>query len=192
MLSGLVARLAAAGCAPVATREPGGTALGNRLRATFIEPGLSIDPLAEAFIVNASRAQHVAEVIEPALGGGRWVVSDRFASATLAYQGFGRGLDLATLRMLADVATRGRAPDLTFLLDIEIELSRERVRARATGGGEAVDRLEGENAAFHARVRDGYLTLARNDETFVTLDGTLSPPGLLAAAWQVLERTYGV
>ena len=192
LLSGLVAKLEAAGCASLATREPGGTALGNRLRATFIEPGLQIDALAEAFVVNASRAQHVCEIIEPALRAGKWVVSDRYAAATLAYQGFGRGVALQTLRELATIATRGRMPDLTFLLDIDIEVSRERVRARASAGGEPIDRLEREDAAFHTRVRDGYLALAREDATFVTLDGTLAPPVLLAAAWRVLETNYGM
>ncbi len=192
LLSGLAAHLKAAGVASVATREPGGTALGNRLRATFVEAGLAIDPLAEAFVINASRAQHVAEIIEPALGDGRWVLCDRFAAATLAYQGFGRGLDLGTLRMLAAIATRGRMPDLTLLLDIGPELSRERVRTRAAESGQPVDRVEREDDAFHARVRDGYLALARDDATIVTLDGALGVKPLLAAAWRVLQTTYAL
>jgi dTMP kinase len=153
---------------------------------------LKIDALAEAFVVNASRAQHVCEIIEPALRAGKWVVSDRYAAATLAYQGYGRGVALETLRQLAAVATRGRMPDLTFLLDIGIEISRQRVRARASASGEPVDRLEREDAAFHTRVRDGYLALAREDATFVTLDGTLPPHVVLAAAWRVLETKYAM
>jgi dTMP kinase len=98
----------------VATREPGGTPLGNLLRAACVNPNVAIDPLAEAFIVNASRAQHVADVIEPALARGATVICDRFADATLAYQGYGRGLDLGMLRALAHTATRGREPDLTL------------------------------------------------------------------------------
>ncbi|MBD5656153.1 MAG: dTMP kinase, partial [Candidatus Eremiobacteraeota bacterium] len=88
LLASLAAGMAALGIAVVVTREPGGTALGNRLRAAFVEPGLAIDPIAEALIVNASRAQHVVEVIEPALAAGSWVLCDRFADATLAYQGY--------------------------------------------------------------------------------------------------------
>ena len=162
------------------------------MRATFVEPGLRIDPLAEAFVVNASRAQHVSEVIEPALADGRWVLCDRFSAATLAYQGFGRGIDIATLRELAQVATRGRTPDLTLLLDLPVDLSRERVLSRARARGEAVDRLEREDVAFHARVRAGYLELAREDSSFVTLDATLSETELLTAAWRELQAKYGV
>ncbi len=178
--------------ATVATREPGGTALGDRLRATFVEQGLRIDPLAEAFVVNASRAQHVTEIIDPALAAGRWVLCDRFTAATLAYQGYGRGIDMATLRLLADVATRGRKPDLTVLLDIDVDVSFERVRARAAASGEAVDRLEREDRAFHVRVRAGYLELASDDATFVTLDGRLERAQLRAAAWRVLQAKYGL
>jgi dTMP kinase len=174
------------------TREPGGTALGNRLRATFVEPGLRIDPLAEAFVVNASRAQHVTEIIEPALAAGRGGFCDRFTGATLAYQGYGRGIDIATLRLLASVATRGRVPDLTLLLDIEVDVSFERVRARAEASGEAVDRLEREGSAFHMRVRAGYLELAREDATFVLLDARLGRAELLTAAWRVLQAKYGI
>ncbi len=192
MLSGLAAHLKSAGYASVATREPGGTALGNRLRATFVDPGLEIDPLAEALIISASRAQHITEIIEPALANGRWVLCDRFVAATLAYQGYGRGVDLATLRLLAGIATRGRAPDLTLLLDIDTDLSRERVRARASESGEAVDRVEREDAAFHTRVREGYLALARDDATFVTLDGSMPQSALLTAAWRVLHAEFGV
>lgn len=162
------------------------------MRATFVEPGLRIDPLAEAFVINASRAQHVAEIIEPALARGTWVACDRFSAATLAYQGFGRGVDLATLRLLASVATRDRAPDLTLLLDIDAELSRARVAARARDGGTPIDRLEREAGAFHARVRDGYLQLARDDATFVVLDGKLDAPALLATAWRVLQTKYAI
>jgi dTMP kinase len=176
----------------VTTREPGGTALGNRLRATFVEPGLRIDPLAEAFVVNASRAQHVTEIIGPALASGRWVLCDRFTAATLAYQGYGRGIDIATLRLLAGVATRGRFPDLTLLLDIDVDASFDRVRARAAASGEAVDRLEREDRAFHQRVRTGYLALARDDATFVLLDARLERAELLTAAWRVLEAKYGL
>jgi dTMP kinase len=175
----------------VATREPGGTALGNRLRAAFVDPGMAIDPLAEAFVVNASRAQHIAEVIEPALARGAWVLCDRFADATLAYQGFGRGVDLAVLRTLAALATRGRVPDLTLVVDVPVALSRERVAMRSAERGVAIDRLEREDAAFHTRVRDGYLELARDDARFVVLDGSLASADVARAAFAALAAKFG-
>jgi dTMP kinase len=174
------------------TREPGGTLLGNRLREVFVEPGMSIAPLAEAFVVNASRAQHVDEVVEPALRAGSWVLCDRFADATLAYQGYGRGVDLAVLRSLAGVATRGRSPDMTFLIDVSTDVSQARVLARTSGGGAAPDRLEREPRAFHERVREGYLTLARDDPRFVTLDGNQPPDDVLRTATQALAEKFAV
>lgn len=190
LIAALAARLGERGYSIVATREPGGTTLGNRLRKVFVDPATTIDPLAEAFVVNASRAQHVAEIIEPALRSGRWVLCDRFTAATLAYQGFGRGVDLDTLRTLAAIATHGREPDLTLLVDLSVELSRERVQTRARESGSAADRLEREDAAFHARVREGYLQLSREDARFSVLDGTLSPHGLVEAACAVVEAKF--
>ena len=161
------------------------------MRAAFVDPGVAIDPIAEAFVVNASRAQHVAEVIEPALASGAWVFCDRFADATLAYQGYGRGVDLGVLRTLAAIATRGRAPDLTFLVDVPVALSRRRVAARSAERGVAIDRLEREDAAFHARVRDGYLELARGDARFAVLDGSLAPQAVADAALAALTAKFG-
>ena len=138
--------------------------------------------MAEAFVVSASRAQHVRDVIAPALLRGAIVLCDRFGDATLAYQGFGRGLDLAMLRALVAYATGGCVPDLTFLVDIDVALSRTRVAVRSDVSGEAIDRLERESTDFHERVRAGYLELARGDERFVILDGTASPAELRATA----------
>jgi dTMP kinase len=167
----------------VLTREPGGTAVGDRLRALFVEPGLAIRPLAEAFVLNASRAQHVDEVIEPALRDGCFVLCDRFTDATLAYQGYGRGVDLDMLHMLAAFATHGLEPDLTFLVDVSVATSRERVAARARASGIAADRLEREGPEFHERVRAGYLALAAADpERWIVLDGTLPPAELATLA----------
>ncbi len=175
------------------TREPGGTALGDRLRDIFVEPNLRIDPLSEAMLVSASRAQHVSEVIEPALRGGTWVLCDRFSAATLAYQGYGRGVPLDTLQRLTQMAAGGLRPDLTLLLDVPISVSRARVAARLAanaGGGGAADRLEREDDDFHSRVRDGYLALAQNDPTFVVLDATLSPPRLADVARQTILARF--
>ncbi len=170
------------------TREPGGTPLGNLLRAAFVEPGVVLSPLTEAFVVNASRAQLIDDVIEPALARGAWVLCDRYIDATFAYQGFGRGLAYATLQTLVETATRGRLPDLTFLVDVPIEVSRARVASRAEAAHIAIDRLEREDTAFHERVRAGYLELARVDERIVTLDGTLAPDVVLAHALAVIAE----
>ena len=172
----------------VATREPGGTPLGNLLRAAFVDPTVAIDPVAEAFIVNASRAQHVADVIEPALARGATVLCDRFADATLAYQGYGRGVERELLRSLARAATRGREPDLTLLVDVPLEVSRARVASRAVATGTSTDRLEREGDGFHERVRDGYLALAReHPERFEVLDGTRIADHVLRAALAALD-----
>jgi len=167
------------------TREPGGTPLGDRVRALFLlDPDVTIDPLAEALLINSSRAQLVGDVIVPALRAGTVVLCDRFFDATIAYQGFGRGLDIEMLLELSLTATRRIAPDLTFLLDIPAELSRERLRAR----GVAADRLERESLEFHDRVRRGYLQLAERFDRIVVLDGTRAPGDLAAEAMAVIER----
>lgn len=163
---------------PLVTREPGGTALGDAIRHLFIDPATVIDPLAEVMLLNASRAQLVAEVLAPSLRAGRTVLCDRFFDATIAYQGYGRGLDVEMLLELAMIATSRIAPDLTILIDIPAELSRARVAAR---GGR--DRLEREDLDFHDRVRRGYLELARRfPNRIVVLDGSLTPDAVLAAA----------
>jgi dTMP kinase len=164
--------------------------LGNRLRAMFVEPGMTIGPLAEAFVVNASRAQHVDEVIEPALRDGRFVLCDRFADATLAYQGYGRGVDLETLRSLARVATRGIEPALTLLVDVSTAVSQERVAGRTGAGGASADRLEREGVAFHERVREGYVTLAAADPRFVVVDGSLPAEDVLLAASRAVAAKF--
>lgn len=187
MLAGLATLFRGRGCDVLVTREPGGTALGNRLRAAFVDPETAIDPIAEAFVVNASRAQHVGEVIEPALRAGRLVLCDRYAAATLAYQGYGRGVDLETLLALERIATRGRTPDLTLLVDVDVATSRARVEARSRANGLAADRLEREGDGFHERVRAGYRTLAAANPRFVTLDGTLAPEELVRAAARALD-----
>jgi len=167
------------------TREPGGTPLGDRVRALFLlDPDVTIDPLAEALLINSSRAQLVGDVIVPALRAGTVVLCDRFFDATIAYEGFGRGLDIEMLLELSLTATRRIAPDLTFLLDIPAELSRERLRAR----GVAADRLEREPLQFHDRVRRGYLQLAARFGRIVVLDGTRAPGDLAAEAMAVIER----
>lgn len=167
----LVAELERRGRVVVSTREPGGTRLGERLRAILLEHGADassagVDPRADALLFNAARAQLVAEVIRPALGRGEVVVCARFADSTLAYQGYGAGLPISELRAIAAAATGGLAPDLTILLDVppEIGLGRK--------SGASRNRFESSfDLAFHQRVRAGFLALAQGEpERFRVID----------------------
>ena len=165
------------------TREPGGTPLGDRIRQIWRDPASSIDPLAEALLMSADRAQHVATVVAPALRTGTTILCDRYFDSTIAYQGFGRGLDIEMLLELSLLATSRVTPNLTLLLDIPPELSVSRLRAR----GDA-DRMELEDLAFHARVRAGYQELVkRYPGRFVVIDGAASPAGVLAAAHAAID-----
>jgi dTMP kinase len=151
------AELLAEALGAVLTREPGATATGERVRALLLDRGGGrIDPRTEALLMVADRAQHVSEVVEPALSSGRWVVTDRFSASLLAYQGFGRGLDVAELQRLTSWATGGLWPDLTVLLDVPPEVA-------AARQGRQLDRLEREDADFHQRVAAGYHALAAAD-----------------------------
>jgi dTMP kinase len=150
------------------TFEPGATPLGTALRQLVLNPTLpEVDPRAEALLMAADRAQHTAEVIEPLLVEGISVVTDRFTGSTLAYQGFGRQLDLAALVALNQLATAGTSPDVNVLVDVPLEVARARMEpARA-------DRLERLGPAFQDRVADGYRQLAHSDPgAWVVVDGT--------------------
>lgn len=160
------------------SREPGGTPFGERIRQIWRDPAGAIDPLAEALLMNAARAQHVAQVIAPAARAGTTILCDRYFDATIAYQGFGRGLDIEMLLELSLLATSRVTPDLTLLIDIPPEVSLARVRARGPA-----DRMEMEDLAFHTRVRAGYQELVKRfGQRYVVLDGTQSPAEVLAAA----------
>ena len=160
----LAERLRAAGHDVTLAREPGGTALGERVRDLLLaRDDLERTPEADALLFNAARSQLVREVIQPALARGGIVVCDRYTDSTLAYQGYGAGLELDDLRSLADWATSGISPDLTILLDLAVEAGLGR---RARGAADEVTRFEhdtGHDAAFHRRVRSGYLELAAAD-----------------------------
>ena len=152
----------------VLTREPGGTDIGDQIRAVLHDPcNNAMDARTEILLYSASRAQHVAQQIQPALAGGQVVVSDRYADSTLAYQGYGRGLDLDTLRKITEFATGGLTPDLTLYLDIT---PKEGLERRQLGGGEW-NRLDAEALEFHQRVRSGYLELIEQEpERWVAVD----------------------
>jgi dTMP kinase len=186
LLSGLAERLRSDGSEIFVTREPGGTPLGDAVREIFLNRSVAISPLTEALLINAARVQHVTDAIGPALAAGRIVLCDRFVDSTLAYQGYGRGLELRYLRDLCDAATGGLEPDLTLLVDVPVEISRARTRSRHR----SVDRLESESDAFHERVRGGYLELARLSPRHRVLDGTLSAQRVLERAWLELQRAH--
>lgn len=150
----LVQHLRQRGLDVLATREPGGTPLGERLREMLLSQAMDIE--TEAMLMFAARREHLAQVIQPALARGTWVVCDRFVDATFAYQGGGRGMPMARLRALADWVLGDFAPDLTLLFDAPLEITMARLRA----GTPHPDRFEREQTEFFARVRQTYLDLA--------------------------------
>lgn len=173
----------------VRTREPGGCALGARIRPLLLDVSSRVDERAELFLFLADRAQHVAETIRPALQRGAWVLCDRYADSTIAYQGYGRGMDVETLQRLNDYATGGLWPDKTLLLDLPVEtgLSRALARNGREGLTESEGRFEAEEQAFHQRIREGFLARAeRWPERFCVLDARLSTEELLACALEAL------
>lgn len=191
-LASLVAHLEAHGIEVVSTREPGGTPLAEAIRDLLLaRREETLDALAELLLMFAGRAQHLAEVIRPALAGGRWVVCDRFTDASFAYQGAGREMGHATVATLAKLVHGDLNPDLTLYLDLPRDVGLARTRRR----GE-LDRFEVENAAFFDRVRQGYLDLAAAEpERIQTLDasGDLDTvrAGVIAAIDAFLARTQG-
>jgi dTMP kinase len=168
----------------IATREPGGTLLGERVRELVLETlSEPIEPRAEALLMAAQRAQHVARLIRPSLEAGKTVVVDRFSGSTLAYQGAGRGLDSAGLVNILDWATDGLWPDLNLLLDVPEEVAFARRCAR-----ESNDRFEKERRDFHARVMEGFRELARSESsTWAVIDATGTPEEVLERVLQAVS-----
>ena len=156
----LAAYLAGRGLEVVQTSEPDGTPLGLRVRSLF-EDGPTPTPLTQAFLFMAARQEHVSRVIAPALARGAVVISDRYADATVAYQGYGQGMDVQTVRELNLLATGGILPDLTLVLDLDPAAGMARIHGRA------LDAFEKMDLAFHRRVREGYLEIARADKSRV-------------------------
>ena len=160
--------LTGAGYRVLTTREPGGTPLGRQIREALLggEKG-SVDPLAELLLYAADRAQHVRQLVLPALEEGKVVLSDRFFDATVAYQGYGRGFSLDLIDRLNDLATGGLKPAMTLLYDLEVEeaLKRTRERHNEAAPEAAMDRLDREPGEFHRRVREGYLSLAARESS---------------------------
>ena len=171
----------------VQTREPGGTALSETLRSLLLTkegPAPSVE--AELLMIFAARAQHLHEIIEPALAEGTWVLCDRFTDATYAYQGFGRGYDLSAIELLEQMVQKGRYPDLTLLFDLDPGVGIERERNRAE-----LDLFEEEALAFFERVRDGYLTRAKDNPRFVVIDAAQHVNVVQQALRETLEPYFG-
>ncbi|HWW60043.1 MAG TPA: dTMP kinase [Thermoanaerobaculia bacterium] len=176
-------RLRTLGRAIVVTKEPGGTPLADRIRAILLDSASVIDPIAEVFLFAASRRQHTMEVIEPALARGEIVLCDRYADSTLAYQGFGRRIDLDRLRSLNDWATDAQMPSVTLLFDLPEEVGVRRAVSRNANATNDEGRFEAEDLRFHRRVREGYLAMAvAEPKRWAVIDGD-------GSADEVFERT---
>ena len=187
----LAEHLQGLGYDPLLTREPGGCALGRSLRPILLDArtrGLS--SRAELYLFLADRAQHVAEVIRPALEAGQTVLCDRYADSTLAYQGYGRGLDPEHLRRINDMATGGLMPDLTLLLDLPVHCGLERagLRNREEGTVLSEGRFDAESLEFHERVRQGYRSLAAEEpERFAIIDAAQPPEDVVLQCLSAVE-----
>lgn len=168
--------LQAKGLPYIITREPGGTGIGEEVRKILLSPQNSgMKPVTELFLYMASRAQHIEEVIKPALVDNKIVICDRFSDATIAYQGHARGLDLKWVKELDRLATSGLKPDITFLLDCPVDIGLARAMGRISSETSQVreDRFEREDKDFHEKVREGYLEIARDEDgRVVVVDGT--------------------
>jgi len=186
----LAGRLRALGIEVLETREPGGTLMGEAIRQMlqFNSAGEPPVEAAEVLLFCASRAQLVAKVIKPALARGVWVICDRFTDSTLAYQGYGRGLDLGVLRAINNFATAGLTPDVTLLFDIDVTTSRQRLHDRARKNGETmIDRFEVEPLEFHEKIRDGFLRLAASEPQRLTvIDSSRSHEIVAWHVWQTV------
>lgn len=172
----LAARLEQQGFSVVTTREPGGSPIADQIRAILLDAGNSaMTPMAELLLYAAARAQHVEEVIVPALKSGKIVLCDRFTDATVAYQGYGRGLEMSTILELNLLASRSLRPDISILLDCPVETGLSRAKARIeNSAGAREERFELEEMAFHEKVRQGYLELAaREPQRFIVVSGSL-------------------
>ena len=177
-------------------REPGGTPAGARIRTILKDPGLAgqIAPETELLLVNASRSELIRQIILPALGEGRIVLCDRFVDSTVAYQGYGRGLDLAKLWEVIGYATGGLMPETTIFLELSLEASEERRRQRERRGGEdsGADRFERLDRAFFRRVELGFKEIIRRDPNRVrAVDALGEPEEVTERIWDILHRKPG-
>jgi dTMP kinase len=178
-------RLRETGKKVVVTREPGGTRIGEQIRAiTHDTKNVDLDPIAEAYLMAASRAQHVREIIAPALADGNIVITDRFVDSSIAYQGYGRNLGVTQIAELNELAVNGAKPDLVILLDVPPSVG----LARLEKEGKQKDRLDTQQRDFYDRVRQGYLALAKNNSSrYVVVDATKSAEEVASSVWRVVR-----
>ena len=176
----LAERLREHGLEVVATFEPGATALGERLRPLLLDGTVEVDPVAEALLMAADRAEHVAEVIRPALARGAWVVSDRFVPSSLAYQGVGRGLGVIEVDVINSMAVAGIEPDLVIVLDLPPDVAQERLGAKR-------DRLEDEGDAFSLAVHEAYRDLAES-RGWAVVDASAAEDAVADAVWAIVHE----
>jgi dTMP kinase len=189
LAKGLRTRLAARGVTALVTREPGGSPKAEALRGLLLGGAVApLGPFAEALMFQAARIDHLDQTIKPALARGDWVISDRFADSTRAYQGALGRIDPALIRGLERVALAGLKPDLTLILDVPVDVGLARAAARR--GDAASDRFESEGRGFHTRLRQAYLDIAEKEpERCVVIDAGLAPEAVLDMAWAaVLAR----
>ena len=187
----LAERLNARGCEVLVTREPGGTPTGEVIRGILQHDhtGEAICPEAELLLFEASRAQLVRTVILPSLEKGIWVLCDRFADSTTAYQGYGRGFDLETILKLNAHAMGECVPRLTLLMDLEVQAGRERLARRNQDQKTTSDRIEREAVEFHERVRAGFLAMARRWPDRIKVINVMREPDVVAAEiWEHVKR----
>lgn len=190
----LVEWLRGQGIDVLSTREPGGTAIGDRIRAILLDPAsVEMRPEAEVLLFSAARAQIVAQIVRPHLERAGVVICDRYADSTLAYQGYGRRLDLATLRTITRFATGGLVPDLTVYLDVDVETGLRRKRQDADGDSSQWNRMEAETLAYHQRVREGYLCMAAEEpQRWLVVDATDSVDDVQQAVRSRVEALLGI
>jgi dTMP kinase len=191
----LAQRLKVAGIEVLVTREPGGTPVGEAIRGILQhdKAGGAIAPAAELLLFEASRAQLMETVIRPALRKGVWVLCDRFADSTTAYQGYARGFDLPTVHQINEFAVQGRMPDVTILLDVPVVSGFERLRQRHAARQTSHDRIERESREFHERVRAGYLQLAKRwPERIRVVDGLRDEAAIEEDIWRIVSDVCSI
>jgi dTMP kinase len=173
-----------AGIEPVVTREPGGTPAGEAIRAIALDRELDLDPMAELLLMLAARSVFVREVVRPAYEAGRIILTDRYELSTFAYQGGGRSISMGVIQELNALATGGLRPDLSLIIDLDVDQGRAR-QARGTA-----DRIEGEELSFHRRVAEAYRELAYSRPDVALVDGRGEIEQVFAAVWGVLNRRF--
>ncbi|MDA8215505.1 MAG: dTMP kinase [Nitrospiraceae bacterium] len=177
-------RLVEKGYEVILTQEPGGTVIGNRIREILLLPEhKEMSYMTELLLYNAARAQHLSEKIAPAINEGKVVITDRFTDSTVAYQGYGRGIDISLVMSIDSIATGGIKPHLTILFDLDVEVGLKRNR-----GINKVDRLELEDIEFHKKVREGYLHISEKDrERIRIVDASMPVEKISGKVWEIVR-----